>query len=212
MTVSCISSNMPADIASTISHDVRPWWNKNVLEWFSSHNWTVSRLAMRFDCLPKTITRHAGRLNVEFEESATDSNPKFGGYRNAVYVLQLSGENYYVGMSQKCSSRLEEHFSGDGSLWTDKYPPQRFHKIERYPSASRDFLLERERELTLELMKQYGWQSVRGGPWATPNLEHPPSELWCERDDWPKQEWLTEYQDTQSNPDMDNLHNIANSL
>ena len=41
----------------------------------------------------------------------------------AVYVLELEGGNYYVGMSHNLSQRLAQHFSGNGAKWTKLHKP-----------------------------------------------------------------------------------------
>ena len=34
-----------------------------------------------------------------------------------------------------------------------------------------------EKKVTLELMKEHGWEKVRGGPWCRLKLTRPPAEL-----------------------------------
>ena len=40
-----------------------------------------------------------------------------------VYVLKCSEGKYYVRQSKFPTTRLEDHFAGDGSTWTNRYPP-----------------------------------------------------------------------------------------
>jgi len=39
------------------------------------------------------------------------------------YVLKLTGNKYYVGKSTQLHNRLTNHFNGNGSVATKKYPP-----------------------------------------------------------------------------------------
>jgi hypothetical protein len=36
---------------------------------------------------------------------------------------------------------------------------------------------EKEREVTLALMREVGWENVRGGPWTRLKMNRPPSDL-----------------------------------
>ena len=40
-----------------------------------------------------------------------------------LYVLHLKDDHYYVGTTKDLSRRFDEHWSGEGSAFTHKYPP-----------------------------------------------------------------------------------------
>ena len=75
-----------------------------------------------------------------------------------IYVIKLKNNKYYVGKSTNPSTRLEDHFSEFGSAWTKKYKPITIHEI-RPDCDDGD-----EDKITLEYMKKYGIDNVRGGP------------------------------------------------
>lgn len=80
-----------------------------------------------------------------------------------VYVLKLSGGNYYVGKSGDVEKRVGSHMSGKGSAWTKK------HEIveECEPMTQpMDDLDSWERAETLDMAKQYGIEKVRGYKWT----------------------------------------------
>jgi len=72
-----------------------------------------------------------------------------------VYVWELEDAKYYVGYSENLSSRLEQHTSGDGAVWTKKYKPISIVEIVR---GNKDV----EKSKTLEYMKLKGFENVRG--------------------------------------------------
>lgn len=87
-----------------------------------------------------------------------------------VYVLELEDHKFYVGMSKNLPDRLSSHFSGAGALWTKQFHPRRV--VQVCTGDCKD-----ERRLTLEYMKTYGWQNVRGSGWCRVEMMHPPPEL-----------------------------------
>lgn len=101
-----------------------------------------------------------------------------------VYVLELDpyevdskGEalkrppKYYVGISLNLNLRLGQHFNEDGSKWTKTYKPVKLIEVI-YPAASIT-----EKTKTLEYMKKYGWENVRGYSWCQVDMKNPPNEL-----------------------------------
>lgn len=88
----------------------------------------------------------------------------------SIYTLQLSGENHCVGQSKNTAQRIKQHLAGDGSSRTRLHEPVEVIKIIERNVSSWRTALEVETLLTLELMKIYGWQNVRGGPYSPSNL------------------------------------------
>ena len=87
-----------------------------------------------------------------------------------VYVLQLKDGNYYIGWSENIEDRIVSHFTGAGSEFTKKHPPEKVLDVR----AGGKLL---EKLVTLEMMCQKGWQNVRGGPWTATDLKSPPVAL-----------------------------------
>ncbi|MCU7121065.1 GIY-YIG nuclease family protein [Salmonella enterica] len=86
-----------------------------------------------------------------------------------VYVLKLECDKYYVGYTLNFHRRMEEHFSGNGSLWTQKYSPIECVEVIH------GFELE-EKYTTLRYMEKYGSENVRGGPWCKVDMSIPSQE------------------------------------
>ena len=56
------------------------------------------------------------------------------------YVLELEGDNYYVGLTSNLPRRIKEHFSGKGAQWTKIHPPR---KVLSVISGDVNFLTEK---------------------------------------------------------------------
>jgi predicted GIY-YIG superfamily endonuclease len=75
-----------------------------------------------------------------------------------VYALQLEKNKFYIGCSleKNIDNRINDHFTGVGSKWTQKYKPLSI--IEKYQNTSELF----ELILTLKYIDLYGSKNVRG--------------------------------------------------
>ena len=87
-----------------------------------------------------------------------------------VYILALRDNNYYIGWSQNIEERIVAHFTGQGSAWTIKHPPEKVLDVR----AGGKIL---EKLITLEYMIKHEWEHVRGGPWTAVDLKSPPVVL-----------------------------------
>jgi len=74
-----------------------------------------------------------------------------------IYVLKLKHEKYYIGKTNNPSFRLEDHFKNNGSAWTKKYNPIKLHELK--PDCDNDD----EDKITIQYMRKYGKDNVRGG-------------------------------------------------
>lgn len=82
----------------------------------------------------------------------------------SIYILKLTGGNYYVGKSENVMNRYQQHLNGQGSAWTKKYRPIKLEKtIENASPFEED-------KITLEYMSKYGIDKVRGGSYVEVNL------------------------------------------
>jgi len=85
--------------------------------------------------------------------------------KTTIYVLKLTNNKYYVGKTNDLERRKQEHLNGTASTWTKKYKPIGIEKI--IPNASSFD----EDKYTLEYMNIYGVDNVRGGQYATEELD-----------------------------------------
>ncbi len=83
-----------------------------------------------------------------------------------IYVLKLENNKWYVGKTRCLKRRLKEHFSGRGAKWTQLHAPLECVEIS--------FIID-EKTMTLNYMKKYGWENVRGYCWCARNLNKCPS-------------------------------------
>jgi predicted GIY-YIG superfamily endonuclease len=82
-----------------------------------------------------------------------------------IYVLQCEGGKYYVGKTSNVHRRFEEHLDGQfGSEWTRYYTPRRMIEVENMTSEFD------EMKKTLEYMKTFGIDHVRGAQWSNITL------------------------------------------
>jgi predicted GIY-YIG superfamily endonuclease len=84
-----------------------------------------------------------------------------------VYVLRLRGGNYYVGYTTSFMNRIRSHFEGEGAAWTKLHPPCAIEAL--YPGGD----VSDEHIITIETMKKYHWENVRGAEWVTIELSVP---------------------------------------
>ena len=82
-----------------------------------------------------------------------------------IYVLQCKNNKYYIGKTADVDRRFAEHFSGEyGSEWTKYYPPRAVIEVENMTSHYD------EMKKTLEYMKKFGIDHVRGAQWSNIHL------------------------------------------
>ncbi|ARF11227.1 hypothetical protein Klosneuvirus_1_84 [Klosneuvirus KNV1] len=88
-----------------------------------------------------------------------------------IYVLLLEKDKWYVGYTDRMDGeRFTEHFTGNGSKWTQIYKPVEVMEW-------RDGTLEDENKVTLEYMQKYGWWNVRGGSYCNVEMSKPPKQI-----------------------------------
>ena len=87
-----------------------------------------------------------------------------------VYVLELKDQRFAVDHTECLSQRLHDHWRGQGTAWSKKYPPVRVLDIIK---TTIENALGLEEAKTMELKLRFGWNSTRGGTWNAPH-DHPP--------------------------------------
>ena len=83
------------------------------------------------------------------------------------YVLKCEDDCYYIGITHNLNQRLAQHFSGQGAKWTKLHKPLQL--IETHYPATR----QTEEEVTLDIMREFGWEKVRGGKYCSVRLTKP---------------------------------------
>lgn len=89
-----------------------------------------------------------------------DNIPNLDITRNYIYVLKLIDNRYYVGRTGNILTRIKQHFTNGGAIYTKKYRPLKVIEIEE--EKTRDD----EKIKTLAIMEKYGWENVRGACWC----------------------------------------------
>ena len=64
---------------------------------------------------------------------------------------------------------MNEHFTGNGSIYTKKYKPIKIKEVNE------ELSIYDERDKTLEYMSNYGWENVRGYAWCKETLLKKPN-------------------------------------
>ena len=82
-----------------------------------------------------------------------------------VYVLELEHDKYYVGYTDNWEARKQQHFDGNGSVWTSLHKPISVKSMEEVSSHYAEITKTRE------MMMTYGIDAVRGGPWCTVGMD-----------------------------------------
>lgn len=90
-----------------------------------------------------------------------------------VYTLLLANNNFYVGITNNPSRRVNEHSSHVGAEWTKLFPPLQVVQVKPLPLGCTKQQLEFYETLeTLSVMRQVGWRRVRGGAFVRVNEVH----------------------------------------
>jgi hypothetical protein len=82
-----------------------------------------------------------------------------------IYILKLETGKYYVGKTNNPYFRLSNHFSSNGSAWTNLYKPIKI--LELIPNCD-DY---DEDKYTRIYMDKYGIHNVRGGAYVSVELD-----------------------------------------
>src|SRR5579872_1631 len=84
----------------------------------------------------------------------------------SIYILELENNKFYVGKTKELNFRLEQHFNGSGSTWTQQYKPIKVLDIKKNCDNFD------EDKYTLKFMSEHGINNVRGGSFCEINLSN----------------------------------------
>jgi predicted GIY-YIG superfamily endonuclease len=89
-----------------------------------------------------------------------------------LYVLELANGKFYVGQAKDPDRRIRKHFNGSGSALTRLHPPVK--ELLRRCLENVDYRAGElaENDVVLQLMRQYGYENVRGGFFTNTSDEH----------------------------------------
>ena len=83
-----------------------------------------------------------------------------------IYVLQLENGNFYVGATNTPLRRIKTHFEGKGPQWTQVNKPIDIYEVKTNCDNYS------EQNTTLDYMKIYGVENVRGGQYTNCQLKN----------------------------------------
>jgi len=89
-------------------------------------------------------------------------------YKKDVFSLKLESNKWYVGKTTNLKNAVRRHKNGNGSAWTKK------HKVISLQEVFKNGDLK---QITLDYMRKYGWENVRGYAWSQTNMKYPPKAL-----------------------------------
>jgi ssDNA-binding Zn-finger/Zn-ribbon topoisomerase 1/predicted GIY-YIG superfamily endonuclease len=84
-----------------------------------------------------------------------------------VYALKLEHGKWYVGKTSHLKRRISQMEEG-GNTWT---------KMHKVLNVDQVFENGDVKQITLDYMRKYGWENVRGYAWSQWNMKYPPKEL-----------------------------------
>jgi hypothetical protein len=112
----------------------------------------------------KIVSKSSEQKAVKQKPISTKLKPKF----QFIYILKLEHDKYYVGGTDNLKKRLNRLRRGGGSPWTQ------MHKMIDVENVIEGGDLK---TITLDYMRKYGWENVRGYAWSQWNMKNPPKIL-----------------------------------
>ena len=80
------------------------------------------------------------------------------------YALQLENGKYYVGKTWNLNLRWAQHQQSKGARWTQLHKPISIMEVWEG---------DIEKKLTLSLMREFGWENVRGAGYCALSIKKP---------------------------------------
>ncbi len=91
--------------------------------------------------------------------------------RQITYALKCKNGKYYIGRTWNLNQRYAQHLDGSGAFWTQIHKPISIQEV---------WLGDCEKEKTLNYMRKYGHENVRGAGWCKMYINKPKELLYCE--------------------------------
>lgn len=101
----------------------------------------------------------------EIKEQFEDYEEGIG--EEKIYILRLENDKWFIDKTRNLSYSMDLHRNGSPP-WVDIHKPLELYEVIEEGDA---------KVITLDYMKKYGWENVRGFPWKAWNLKNPPKEL-----------------------------------
>lgn len=79
--------------------------------------------------------------------------------KEGVFVLSLQSNKYFIGYALNLDSEINKHFNGQGCEWTKIYKPVKVIQTIRTRN------IQETEKTTIEYIRKYGWENVRGHHW-----------------------------------------------
>jgi predicted GIY-YIG superfamily endonuclease len=85
-----------------------------------------------------------------------------------MYMLELEDNCFYIGITSrgKPMVRIDEHFSGNGAVWTKIHKPLVLLSLKSLGKITEEEAKLLENSATLKYMELYGYNRVRGGSFS----------------------------------------------
>ena len=82
-----------------------------------------------------------------------------------LYMLELSGGYFYIGITAKSNPqlRIQQHYRGKGAQWTKQHKPFRTLSLKPLGYISKQEAEQIEQKETRKFMQIHGYNNVRGG-------------------------------------------------
>lgn len=109
----------------------------------------------------KNPTAYA-KTGAPMYETKYDESPDINE-ETFIYKLNLADGKKYVGKTKDIDRRMNEHFSGNGSMVTKKFKPKGGEILDSCPGFFSDNL---EQDYTEEFIEKHGYAKVRGGKYT----------------------------------------------
>jgi hypothetical protein len=134
--------------------------------YYFSNNYIETHTNMQ-ELTPLENKNYMNNINLDIIEKVSlyDNN------KNYIYVLKLINDKYYIGRTSNIQKRILQHTTKSGSSYTKKFKPIDIIEI------TNEISIDDENNKTIEMMKLYNWQNVRGGTWCYINLNNPPLQV-----------------------------------
>ena len=80
-----------------------------------------------------------------------------------LYILELQGGHFYVGLTGDVAVRFSQHAAGEGANWTSLHKPMRVIRSINTGTKNAREAAKLEDMVTVELMLRHGTERIRGG-------------------------------------------------